>query len=90
MAQERSIQEMESKREQFVELAKEVYPLMKQIGECMKAHGFTDSARATISSDGYMEFAPYDTGWILTRYSTEETPMAQYEYREKIYLEEEK
>ena len=43
---------------------------------------------ASISTDGYMEFRPYDSGWRLNRYRCDSTPVAQYEYQEKIVLEE--
>ncbi len=42
------------------------------------------------TADGYMEFRPYDSGWRLNRYRCDSTPVAQYEYQEKIALEEEK
>ena len=81
MSKEKKISEMENKKEQFVALAKEVYPLIEQIREALAKSPFGESASISISTDGYMELRPYDSGW---------TPVAQYEYQEKIVLEEEK
>lgn len=75
MSKEKKISEMENKKEQFVALAKSP---------------FGESASISISTDGYMEFRPYDSGWRLNRYRCDSTPVAQYEYQEKIALEEEK
>lgn len=75
MSKEKKISEMENKKEQFVALAKSP---------------FGESASISISTDGYMEFRPYDSGWRLNRYRCDSTPVAQYEYQEKIVLEEEK
>ena len=75
MSKEKKIGEMENKKEQFVALAKSP---------------FGESASISISTDGYMEFRPYDSGWRLNRYRCDSTPVAQYEYQEKIVLEEEK
>ena len=75
MSKEKKISEMENKKEQFVALAKSP---------------FGESASISISTDGYMEFRPYDSGWRLNRYRCDSTPVAQYEYQEKIILEEEK
>lgn len=90
MSKEKKISEMENKKEQFVALAKEVYPLIEQIREAMAKSPFGDSASISIGSDGYVEFRPYDSGWRLNRYRCDSTPVAQYEYQEKIVLEEEK
>lgn len=73
MSKEKKIGEMENKKEQFVALAKSP---------------FGESASISISTDGYMEFRPYDSGWRLNRYRCDSTPVAQYEYQEKIVLEE--
>lgn len=73
MSKEKKISEMENKKEQFVALAKSP---------------FGESASISISTDGYMEFRPYDSGWRLNRYRCDSTPVAQYEYQEKIVLEE--
>lgn len=47
MSKEKKISEMENKKEQFVALAKSP---------------FGESASISISTDGYMEFRPYDSG----------------------------
>ena len=73
MSKEKNISEMENKKDQFVALAKSP---------------FGESASISISTDGYMEFRPYDSGWRLNRYRCDSTPVAQYEYQEKIVLEE--
>lgn len=88
MSKEKKISEMENKKEQFVALSKEVYPLIEQIREAMAKSPFGDSASISIGSDGYVEFRPYDSGWSLNRYRCDSTPVAQYEYQEKIVLEE--
>lgn len=56
--------------------------------EAMAKSPFGDSASISIGSDGYVEFRPYDSGWRLNRYRCDSTPVAQYEYQEKIVLEE--
>lgn len=81
MSKEKKISEMENKKEQFVALAKEVYPLIEQIREAMAKSPFGDSASISIGSDGYVEFRPYDSGWRLNRYRCDSTPVAQYEYQ---------
>lgn len=88
MRNEKKISEMESKKEQFVSLAKEVYPLIEQIREAMAKSPFGDSASISIGSEGYMEFRPYDSGWKLNKYSVEREPVASFEFRERIVLEE--
>lgn len=88
MSKEKKISEMESKKEQFVALAKEVYPLIEQIREAMAKSPFGDSASISIGSEGYMEFHPYDTGWKLNRYSTDREPVVTFEFRERIVLED--
>lgn len=88
MRNEKKISEMESKKEQFVALAKEVYPLIEQIREAMSKSPFGDSASISIGSEGYMEFRPYDSGWKLNKYSVEREPVASFEFRERIVLEE--
>lgn len=88
MSKEKKISEMENKKEQFVALAKEVYPLIEQIREALSKSPFGESASISISTDGYMEFRLYDSGWRLNRYRCDSTPVAQYEYQEKIVLEE--
>ena len=67
MSKEKKISEMENKKEQFVALAKEVYPLIEQIREALAKSPFGESASISISTDGYMEFRPYDSGWRLNR-----------------------
>ena len=88
MSKEPKNREEANKKEQFVALSKEVYPLIEQIREAMAKSPFGDSASISISTDGYMEFRPYDSGWRLNRYRCDSTPVAQYEYQEKIALEE--
>ena len=88
MSKEKKISEMENKKEQFVALSKEVYPLIEQIREAMAKSPFGDSASISIGGDGYVEFRPYYSGWRLNRYRCDSTPVAQYEYQEKIVLEE--
>ncbi len=88
MSKEKKISEMENKKEQFVALSKEVYPLIEQIREAMAKSPFGDSASISIGSDGYVEFRPYDSGWRLNKYRMDGNPVAQFEYQEKIVLEE--
>lgn len=76
------------KKEQFVKLAREVFPLVEQIRAAMSKSDFGESASITLGSDGYMEFHPYDSDWRMNRYRGDEVPVAQYEYRERISLEE--
>lgn len=57
-------------------------------GKLLAKSPFGESASISISTDGYMEFRPYDSGWRLNRYRCDSTPVAQYEYQEKIVLEE--
>ena len=63
---------------------------IEQIREALAKSPFGESASISISTDGYMEFRPYDSGWRLNRYRCDSTPVAQYEYQEKIALEEER
>lgn len=88
MSKEKKIVEMEEKKEQFIGLAKEVFPLVEQIRSLMEKSGFGKSASISIGSEGYMEFRPYDSGWRLVKYGSESCPVAQYEYSEQIKLEE--
>lgn len=90
MSKEKNIGEMGEKKDQFVALAKEIYPLIEQIREAMAKSPFGDSASISIGSDGYMEFHPYDSGWRMNKYRMDSNPVAQFEYQEKIVLEEEK
>ncbi len=76
------------KREQFIDLAKEVYPLMQKIRDLMQEHGFGSDASIIIRESGYMEFDPYNTDWKMTRYAKEETPIVRYDFQEAITLGE--
>lgn len=89
MSKEKNIREIENKREEFLFLSKKVYPLIEQIRSALKESSFGDSAFIVIGSGDYMEFKPYDSEWRLNRYSNDGSPVAQFEHKEKIYLEEE-
>lgn len=84
----KKITEASENREQFIKLAKEVYPLMQEIRQLSIKYGFGEQSRMTLGADGYMEFAPYDTGWRMSKYGVDSSPMAQFEYRERVNLEE--
>lgn len=84
----KKVTEVSENREQFIGLAKEVYPLMQEIRRLSIKYGFGEQARMTLGSEGYMEFAPYDTGWRMNKYSGDSSPMAQFEYRERVNLGE--
>ena len=88
MKNEKKITEVESEKEQFVALAKEVYPLIEQIREAMAKSSFGDSASISIGSEGYMEFRPYGSSWKLNKYSIDREPVASFEFCERIILEE--
>lgn len=90
MAEQKIIRGTEEQKQQFIALAKEVYPLIKQIREVLENSSFSDSASITIGDDGYMEFHPYDCGWRLVKYRKEDSPVVCYEYREQMVLEEDK
>lgn len=88
MSKDKKISEMEAKKEQFVVLAKEVYPLIEQIRQMLVKSPFGDSASISIGSEGYIEFRPYNSGWRLNKYRMDDSPVAQFEYQERIVLEE--
>lgn len=82
------LEKMEAERSRFLETAKEVYPLLVQIRDALTKNGYTESARICVSVDGFMEFAPYGTGWQMNTYSHDPAPKARYEYSEAIPVEE--
>lgn len=88
MSKEKNVGEMGEKKDQFVALAKEVYPLIEQIRGLIAKSPFEGSVSITVGSEGYMEFKPYESGWRMVKYRTDNKPVAQYEYREEIILEE--
>lgn len=90
MSKEKNIREIENKKEEFLALSKEVYPLIERIRSALRESPFGDSAFIVIGSGDYMEFKPYDSEWRLNKYSNDGAPVAQFEYKERIVLEEEK
>lgn len=76
------------KRPQFIELAKEVYPLLVKIEEVFTKSDFGDGVRMTISKDGYMEFTPYHSKWHMSRYEPGKEPTICFDYRESFTGEE--
>lgn len=85
---DKKIQDMNENKERFLAVSKEVYPLMNQIKQLLKKHGFIDTTHITIGADDYMELRPYETEWALRQYSTDGKPRAIFEYRDEIPLEE--
>lgn len=88
MAEQKVIKGIEEQKQQFVALAKEVYPLIMQIREVLEKSSFGDSASISIGSEGYIEFHPYDSDWRLAKYRKDSTPVICFEYREEMKLEE--
>lgn len=90
MAEQKVFKGTEEQKQQFTALAKEIYPLVKQIREAMEKSSFGGSASISIGDEGYMEFHPYDSEWRLVKYRKDGSPVICYEYREEMKLEEEK
>lgn len=90
MAEQKKINGTEEQKQQFIALAKEVYPLVEQIREALEKSSFGGSASVSIGDDGYMEFHPYDCGWRLAKYRKDDSPVICFEYREEMKLEEDK
>lgn len=88
MAEQKVFKGTEEQKQQFIALAKEVYPLVNQIREALDKSSFSGSASISIGDEGYMEFHPYDTGWRLVKYRKDDSPAICYEYREEMKLEE--
>ena len=78
------------KREQFIELTKEVYPLIDRIAEIFAKADFGDSARITVEKNGYVSFTPYQSKWMMSRLKAEKEPTICFDYRERFAVKEEK
>lgn len=81
--------DMVENKDRFMKLSKEVYPLMDQIKGILEKNGFDNEAtHLTIGNDRYLELSPYETGWRMHRYSTDNVPKVEYDFREEILLGE--
>lgn len=83
--------EFEITKAPFLDLSREVAPLIEQIMESMVKHGFTDGAHIYIGgseNEGYMSLEPHETEWKLAKYSSDRHFEAIYEFRERFPLEE--
>lgn len=77
------------KREQFIDLARHVFPLIQQMEKVLEESEFGTSASITMGSDGYLEFQPYNTRWRMVRYKPSDSPAARYDFSEPIIITEE-
>ena len=60
---------------EFVELSKEVMPVLEKLTEIAGQHGTADKlVSVTLSAEGYIDFVVHDSGMRLSRLKKEDEP----------------
>lgn len=83
------MKDMQENKENFLSLANEVYPLMKQIKSAVEKYGFGNgSTYITISDNAYMNLHSSATAWEFNRFDYDKMPKIAFEYKEEFLLKE--
>lgn len=71
---------------EFVELSKEVMPVLEKLTEIAGQHGTADKlVSVTLSAEGYIDFVVHDSGMRLSRLKKEDEP--EVEIRKGLFRE---
>lgn len=71
---------------EFVELSKEVMPVLEKLTEIAGQHGTADKlVSVTLSAEGYIDFVVHDSGMRLSRLKKEDEP--EVEIRKGLFQE---
>ena len=71
---------------EFVELSKEVMPVLEKLTEIAGRHGTAEKlVSVTLSAEGYIDFVVHDSGMHLSRLKKEDEP--ELEIRKRLFQE---
>ena len=87
MAEKSKYEQMVESKEEFLSLAKEIWPHLIEIKGIMEKHGI-HGARVSYGTGDYVSFEPYESGWELIRYDVDKAPECRFDLSERIPLEE--